>query len=168
MDGHDRRVDAEDRARPDGSDAHVRGSPTGASAPDLPESGSHPGITGDPNQESAQAAPDDGLIDEIARLFDDGVTYGQAELAFQKTRARLAGRAVGIAALCVTVALILVHIALLALAVGLVMALAPLVTIWGAIAIVVGVILLGAVWLLAKARSKASKISALFSSETEA
>lgn len=82
------------------------------------------------------------LFEEAAALIDDGRNYAQAEIAFQKTRAKLAGRSVGIALLCVILALILLNIAFLALAVGLVIALEPLVTIWGAIAIVVGVLLL--------------------------
>lgn len=168
MDGHDRRLDAGDGSRPGGSDAPTMGAPVGEPAAEGLDPVSGPAGADEVAQEDAEAAPEEGLIEDIVRLFDDGVTYGQAEIAFQKTRAKLAGRAAGVAALCVAVALILVHIALLALAVGLVIALAPLVTIWGAIAIVVGVILLGAVWLLAKARSKAGKISALFSSETEA
>jgi hypothetical protein len=110
---------------------------------------------------------DDGIIEEVTDLFDDGVTYAQAEIAFQKTRAKLAGKGIGVAAGLVAVALILLHIALLALAVGLVIALQPLVTIWGAIAIVVGVILLLAGWLAMKAKSKASQVSALFSSENK-
>ncbi len=91
------------------------------------------------------AAPptfDESLTDELAALIDDGRTYLEAEVTFQKTRAMLAGKSIGIALACVVVALILLNIAFLALAVGLVIALAPLVTIWGAIAIVVGALLL--------------------------
>jgi hypothetical protein len=107
---------------------------------------------------------EDGLIEEVSNLFDDGVTYARAEAAFQKTRAKLAGKGIGVAAGALAVALILLHIALLALAVGLVIALAPLVTIWGAIAIVVGAILIGAALLAMKARSKVNQVQSLFSS----
>ncbi len=94
----------------------------------------------EPEQEAAPPPPDyeESIVEEVAALIDDGRTYAQAEIAFQKTRAKLVGRHVGIAVLCGIIALILLNIAFLALAVGLVMALEPLVTIWGAIAIVVG------------------------------
>lgn len=124
--------------------------------------------------ESAKSLPDpasdededhsDSLVEEVANLLDDGVTYAQAEIAFQKTRAKLASRAGAYAAGYVAVALILLHISVLALAVGLVMALAPLVTIWGAVAIVVGALLLLTLWLGLLARSKVQMLSELFSS----
>lgn len=121
----------------------------------------------DDTSEDADIALEEGLIEEVSNLFDDGVTYAQAEVAFQKTRAKLAGRSVGVAAAYIAIALILLHIALLALAVGLVIALQPLVTIWGAMAIVVGAILLLAVILLLKARSRGSQAYNLFSSGGE-
>ncbi len=106
---------------------------------------------------------EEGVVDDLSNLIDDGISYAQAEIAFQKTRAALAGKSAGFAALYVVVALFLLHIALLALAVGLVIALEPLVTIWGAIAIVVGGLLLLTAWLGLKARGRAQRISALFS-----
>lgn len=105
---------------------------------------------------------DDSIVQEMAALIDDGRTYAQAEIAFQKTRAKLAGRSVGIALACVIVALILLNIAFLALAVGLVIALAPLVTIWGAIGIVVGALLLLVALLGYGAFKQGSTLSALF------
>ncbi|MEM7664576.1 MAG: phage holin family protein [Pseudomonadota bacterium] len=110
---------------------------------------------------------DESLTDEIAALIDGGRTYATAEIEFQKTRAALAGRSVGFAAGFVVLALILLHIALLALAVGLVMALEPLVTIWGAIAIVVGVLLLGVGLLVHRAAAHGKLLGKLFS-DTEA
>lgn len=83
------------------------------------------------------------LRDDITVLVDDARTYAEAEIAFQKTRAGLAGKTAGRALVLLVLALVLLHIALIALAVGAVIALAPLVTIWGAIAIVVGVLLAG-------------------------
>ena len=111
---------------------------------------------------------DDSLMGEIGALIDDGRTYAEAEIAFQKTRAKLAGRTIGVAAGSLVLAIILLHIALLALAVGLVIALAPLVTIWGAIAIVVGGLLAGMaffVWVAAKSGSKVSGLFAASSSD---
>ena len=110
---------------------------------------------------------DESLLDEVGALIDDGRTYAQAEMAFQKTRAKLAGRLVGVSLAFVIVALILLHIAFLALAVGLVIALAPLVTIWGAIGIVVGGMLLLVALLCWMAYKRASKLGDLFSDGEE-
>ena len=107
---------------------------------------------------------DDSIFEELSTLIDDAGLYVTAELAFQKARARLAGKSLGIAAFAIIVAIILLHIALIALAVGVVMALEPLVTIWGAIAIVVGVMLTGVVWLGYVALSRARLLSQLFAS----
>jgi hypothetical protein len=106
--------------------------------------------------------PDEGLIEELGAVIDDARLYATAELAFQKTRAKLLGRNVGVAAGAIVLALILLHIALIAMAVGLVIALAPLVGIWGAIAIVVGAMLLGVGALVYFAASKGRIIEEMF------
>lgn len=114
---------------------------------------------------SAQASDfDESLTEEIAALIDDGRTYAEAELAFQKTRAVIAGKSIGFALAFAVVALITLHIAVLALAVGMVIALEPLVTIWGAIAIVVGVLLLTTALLLLLAKKNADRLGLLFGS----
>ncbi|MEM8773275.1 MAG: hypothetical protein AAGD92_16665 [Pseudomonadota bacterium] len=98
-----------------------------------------------PEAEGTSAPPkayDESIVEELGAVIDDAKLYATAELAFQKTRAKLLGKNIGIALSAVIVAIILLHISIIALAVGLVMALEPLVTIWGAIAIVVGVMLL--------------------------
>ncbi len=121
----------------------------------------------------AQASPatngdyDESLLEEVGALIDDAKLYATAELAFQKTRAGLIGKNAGIAAGAVVVAIILLHISIIALAVGLVMALAPLVTIWGAIAIVVGVMLLGVAGLGYLAYSKGMLIAEMFAKDEE-
>lgn len=107
---------------------------------------------------------DESLVDEVSALIDDGRTYVEAELAFQKTRAKFAGRLVGTSLVLVIVALILLHIAFLALAVGLVIALEPVVTIWGAIAIVFGGLLLLVGLLGWMAMKRAEKLGKLFES----
>ncbi len=117
--------------------------------------------------ESAGHAADESVIEELSALIDNGRTYAAAELKFQKTRAALAGRSIGIAAACVVVAIILLHIAFLALAVGLVMALDPLVGIWGAIGIVFGGLLLVTGLLGWIALKNAQKLGHLFSSADE-
>ena len=107
------------------------------------------------------------LVEEIGALIGDGQTYAEAEFAFQKTRAKFAGKLIGLSAALLIVAIVLFHIAMLALAVGLVIALTPLVTIWGAILIVVGGLLLLVVVLALMAKSRASKVSVLFSSSKD-
>lgn len=108
------------------------------------------------------------LRDEVTALVEDARTYAEAEVAFQKTRAGLAGKHGGRAIVMLVLALVLLHIALIALAVGAVIALAPLVTIWGAIAIVVGVMLLGVALLVRAAMADGKVLSAMFGSGSEA
>jgi hypothetical protein len=105
------------------------------------------------------------LRDDIVTLVDDARTYAEAELAFQKTRAALAGKTAGRALILLVLAVVLFHIALIALAVGAVIALAPLVTIWGAIAIVVGVMLIGVAVLVYSALGKGRLLAAMFGSD---
>ncbi|AOL23616.1 Putative Holin-X, holin superfamily III [Erythrobacter litoralis] len=105
------------------------------------------------------------LTEELAALIDDGRTYVSAELNFQKTRASLAGKNAGIALGLAIVAVVVLHVAVLALAVGLVMALAPLVTIWGAIAIVVGGLLAVTGLLGWKAAKHGQRIGAIFAND---
>ncbi|MEM1195876.1 MAG: phage holin family protein [Pseudomonadota bacterium] len=93
--------------------------------------------------DSSPPAFDESIVEEIGALIDNAKLYTTAELAFQKTRARLLGKSVGVALGAVILAIILLHIALISMAVGFVIALEPLVTIWGAIALVVGAMLLG-------------------------
>lgn len=110
---------------------------------------------------------DESIVEELGALIDDGRTYAQAEIAFQKTRAALAGKSVGLASLYVVLALILLNIAFLALAVGLVIALQPIVTIWGAIAIVVGALFLIVTLLGLSALKQGKKLATLFASSDE-
>ncbi len=115
-----------------------------------------------PDNTATSDASFDSLRENITVLVEDARTYAEAELAFQKTRAALAGKVAGRAAVYALLALLLLHLALIALAVGVVIALAPYVTIWGAIAIVVGVLLLGVVLLLLRARDSGLTLSAMF------
>ena len=104
------------------------------------------------------------LRDDINALVDDARTYAEAEVAFQKTRAGLAGKAAARALALLVLAVVLLHIALIALAVGAVIALAPLVTIWGAIAIVVGVLLFGVAGLVFFAVGDGKALAGMFGS----
>lgn len=114
---------------------------------------------------SAEADALASLREDVAILIEDARTYAEAEVRFQKTRAALAGKATARAIVLLVLALVLLHIALIALAVGAVIALAPLVTVWGAIAIVVGVMLAGVAALVLSARKDGALLAALFASD---
>ena len=144
----------------DGDEGGAPPSPAPVPAPDSPKDG---GKTDPP-----EPARDETLLEELGAVIDDARLYAAAEIAFQKTRAGLLGRNLGVAAGAIVVALILLHIAIIALAVGLVIALEPLVTIWGAIAIVVGVMLLGVAWLGWVAVARGRVIAEMFKGAAEA
>lgn len=127
-----------------------------------------------PETRSGEASPapppayEESLVEELGAVIDDAKNYAAAELAFQKTRGKLLGKSVGIALGAVVLAIILLHLALIAMAVGFVIALEPLVTIWGAIAIVVGVMLLGVAALGYLAYSNGRLIAEMFASDAAA
>ena len=94
--------------------------------------------------------PDRSLIEDVEALIEDGETYLQAELAFQKTRASYVAQGAKAIAGLGALAAGLAVLALFGLTVGLILALTPLITAWGATAVVVGALLLGA-WLCVRA-----------------
>ena len=124
--------------------------------PDEPET--HAAASGD----EAVPGEDTTLTEDIAALIASGRTYAEAELAFQKTRAALAGSNAGKAVAALVLALVLLNIALIALAIGVVLALQPLITIWGAIAVVVGMLLLSAGLLARSAKLRGQVLAAMF------
>ena len=118
------------------------------------------GHDGLPEIAGAPDAPDDAperdlrsLRDDVEALIEDGRTYLETEVVFQKTRAAfVADRAKG-ALIFGTVAALLCFLALIGLTVGLIIALTPLLTAWGASALVVALLLLGA-WIAVRAAGK--------------
>lgn len=85
------------------------------------------------------------LRDDVEALIEDGKTYLETELIYQKTRAAfVADRAKG-AVIFGAVAILLAFLALIGLTVGLIFALTPLLTAWGASALVVGLLVIAAV-----------------------
>ncbi|MEE4154058.1 MAG: phage holin family protein [Erythrobacter sp.] len=105
---------------------------------------------------------EESMVEKVAALIDNARTYAEAEFGFQRTRVALTGRNLASALAFVVLALVLLHIAIIALAVGFVIALAPFVTIWGAIAIVVGVLLCGTGLFLWRAVVKVRRVAAMF------
>jgi hypothetical protein len=104
--------------------------PETAPAPDRAVPGSDEGIAA--------------LVGDVRQLAADAKNLAEAELAFQVSRARVAGEAARNIAIYGLVAAVLAFFALSALTVGLLLALTPLVTAWGATAIVVGGLVLAA------------------------
>ena len=84
------------------------------------------------------------LLDEMRALIDDGRTYLEAELGFQKTRAAFVADRARSTIVFGAVAALLGFLALVGLTVGSIIALTPLLTAWGASAVVVAVLLLAA------------------------
>ena len=85
------------------------------------------------------------LRDDVEALIDDGRTYLETELVYQKTRAAfVADRAKG-AVIYGALAAAFAFLALVGLVLGLILALTPLLTAWGAGALVVGLLVFGAV-----------------------
>ena len=107
------------------------------------------------------------LTDDVVALLDDGRTLVETEIQFQKTRAAFAfdrgksGAAYGI------VAFALFHLALVAVVVGAVFALTPIVSAWGATALVGGVlVVLGGFFALA-AKRKFARLASVYAETRE-
>lgn len=132
---------------------------------DLREAAPQSADEGAPDAEpcgDGEAQPRSSLADDILSLVDDGRTYAEAELNYQKSRiVFVAGRSKSIA-LYITLALGFVHLALIALVVGSLFVLAPLVGALGAIGLVVGILLLGAAILAVLARAQARDVADAF------
>lgn len=95
---------------------------------------------------------DRSLLDDLRLLAGDARTLAEAEFAYQKSRAQVFGGGVGKIVGLAVAALLFVSLALIGLTVGLIIGLTPLITAWGATALVVAVLILlaGAAALWAK------------------
>ncbi|PLK25969.1 phage holin family protein [Novosphingobium sp. TH158] len=110
----------------------------------------------------ADAPSDDPLlIDEIRQLGDDARAYATAELAYQKARAAVAAKGVRDVAIFGLAGFVIAVFGLGALVVGLLIALAPLVTAWGATAIVAGGLFAIALVCVVMAKSRWARMKAL-------
>ena len=111
-----------------------------------------------------EAAENRSLIDDVEVLIEDGKTYLEAELNFQKTRAQFAGdRAKGVA-LYALVGLMFAWMALIGLTIGLIFALTPSLGGWGATGVVVAIWLVIAAVALRAAASRWRELVASFES----
>jgi hypothetical protein len=100
------------------------------------------------------------LRDDLRQLVADGRTLLEAELAYQKSRAVVAGQGAKGVAGWGLLALALVFFTLMALVMGLLLALEPVLGGWGAMALVV-LVLLGATglsaWLASRSWQRAAR-----------
>lgn len=118
--------------------------------------------------EEDEPARDPSLIDDLVALFDDGKTYAEAEMAFQKSRAAfVAHHAKGAIGLGIT-AFAVLHMALIAATVGIVFALIPLTGPWGATAIVTLALVGAGAWLLLKVKRRIDAIANAFAEDESA
>jgi len=102
-----------------------------------------------------------GVFADIRRLYEDGKTLVAAEIAYQTTRASVAAAAAKSIAIYAAVAAVLGLFAMVAVTVGLLLALTPLVTAWGATAIVTGVYVIVAFICLKRASRRWRQAKAL-------
>jgi hypothetical protein len=108
------------------------------------------------------------LIEDIEALIDDGRTYLDAEVAFQKTRVAFISDRLKKTIAYAAVAAVLALLAAIGLVVGLILSLTPLITAWGATAVVVGLLLLGAFVLLRRAGRTWGRAMRAVSSDSDA
>lgn len=112
--------------------------------------------------ESPAAPSEPSLKADIDALIGDGKTYLEAELAYQKSRAGFAANRLKWTAIYGAAAFGLLHLALIALTVGVVIALTPLTGPWIATAIVVALLLVGALMFVLRLRNKVADIRDAF------
>ncbi len=98
------------------------------------------------------------LLDDVHALIDDGKTYLEAELSFQKTRAAFVADRAKSTMVFGMVAALLGFLALVGLTVGSIIALTPLLTAWGASALVVAILLAAAALAVRAAARKWSSL----------
>lgn len=105
----------------------------------------------DPANDAGKPAATRSLVDNMEALLEDARIYIDAELSYQKTRAGFVADRLKKTVAFGAVAAFLAVLALIGLTVGLIIALTPLITAWGATAVVVLGILLFAYILVRKA-----------------
>jgi len=105
------------------------------------------------------------LLEDVRALIDDGKTYLEAELGFQKTRAAFVADRTKSAVAFGAAALLFVFLALIGLTVGAVIALTPLLTAWGATAAVVGTLLFATLLAALAVRRSVKSLMGAFASD---
>jgi hypothetical protein len=103
--------------------------------------------------DGAVTAGDRSLVEDVEALIEDGKTYLEAEIAYQKTRVAFIADGAKEAIVYVAVSSAFAVLALIGLTVGLIIALSPILTPFGASALVVG-LLIACALLAARAAQK--------------
>ena len=106
------------------------------------------------------------LRDDIEAMIEDGRTYLETELVYQKTRAAFVAEHAKGAAIYGAVAILFAFFAVIGLTVGLIIALTPLLTAWGASALVVGLLAIAAVISLRMASGRWNRLMQAIESDT--
>jgi len=101
---------------------------------------------------------DRSLVEDIEALIDDGRTYLEAEVAYQKTRVAFIADGAKEAIVFVAISSAFAVLTLIGLTVGLIIALSPLLTPWGASGLVVGLLILCTVLSALAARRRWQKL----------
>lgn len=122
-----------------------------------------------PESSGVEEAPETqrSLVDDIEDLVHDARTYFDAELTYQKTRASFVGACIKRALGMGLAALLVATFALIGLTVGLIIALTPLLSAWGATAVVVGVMLLAVLFLVRGAANAWKEMMAAIQEDAE-
>ena len=125
--------------------------------------------TGLPHPETTRAdeEPLGSLFDDAYALYEDGRTYLEAEVAFQRSRATYAAHESKSGIVFAMAAMGLLHLALLGLVVGLIIALEPILGAFGAMALVVGVLAVLGTLLALAARGRFRRITRAFEGDKE-
>lgn len=121
-----------------------------------------PGFDSPVGESASAETVDHSLTDDVRALIDDGKTYFEAELQFQKSRAAFIADRSRSGAIYAVAAVLLIHLALVALAIGLIIALTPLITAWGATAVVAGLLLVAGALLGLAAKKRFAGLSSAF------
>lgn len=108
---------------------------------------------------------DRSLQSDINALIDDGKTYVEAELAFQKSRISLAANRSKSGVIYILAALAFLHLALIGAVIGGIITLIPLLGPGGATLAVVGALLVGVAIFLWMARGKFLSLSNAFKAD---
>jgi hypothetical protein len=114
-----------------------------------------------------EAADHRSLVDDVEVLIEDGKTYLEAELNFQKTRALFTGEQAKGVALYGLLGFVFAWMALIGLTIGLIFALTPSLGGWGATGVVVAAWLLIAAIALRAAAGRWRRLVASFTPEEE-
>lgn len=120
-----------------------------------------------PETEPDEGSGDRSLIGDIQGLIEDGKTYLEAELGFQKTRAAYVADRAKAAVVFGAVSVLLGFLALIGVTMGLIIALTPLLTAWGACGLVVLLLVAGAALAGRAAKRRWERLMAVIDAKPE-